>query len=252
MEGQASRRDGATVRPHGRSREHARALEEIVERLLEPERELEPALRTIGAALDVELVKVLDLRADRTALDLTAGIGWAPDAVGHARVGPGDESQAGHTLKTGGPVLVRDLARERRFRGPELLREHGAVSGASVVIGVSPHPLGVLGAHDRRARAFTAAEAGFLEDAADLVAAALALERARRALAVYWRPGAGLAGYPRGMLASIAAARGAAGGLLRDGILLERRRRLPLLAIVSEQAALIRGDTEGSGRTSSS
>ena len=86
---------------------------------------------------------------------LRAGVGWQEGLVGQVTVSAGTNSQAGYALLCKEPVIVNDLRTEERFNGPPLLRDHGVVSGMSVIIGRSDRPFGVLGAHTAKARAFS-------------------------------------------------------------------------------------------------
>ncbi len=114
-------------------------------------------------------------------LDLRAGVGWRDGLVGKAQVGIDQDSQAGYTLMTSEPVLVRDLATETRFSGPLLLRQHSVKSGMSVVIaGSSSRPFGVLGVHSDKSREFTTADVNFLQSAANIISSRWRQERADR------------------------------------------------------------------------
>ena len=73
-----------------------------------------------------------------------------------------------------------DWRTETRFRRPPLLREHDVISGAKVVIHrrdrrSGTEPWGILGAHTRSRRAFTAEDIDFLQAVANTLA--LAIER---------------------------------------------------------------------------
>jgi hypothetical protein len=92
------------------------------------------ATRRLAEALHVEYCKVLELLPAGDALLLKAGMGWKEGYVGQATVGTETDSQAGYTLQSMNPVIVEDLREEERFSGPQLLREHGVVSGLSVII----------------------------------------------------------------------------------------------------------------------
>ena len=81
----------------------------------------------------------------------------------------GTNSQAGYTLLSREPVIVKDLRTEERFCGPPLLRDHGAVSGMSVIIGHSDRPFGVLGAHTATARVFSQDDIHFLQAMANIL-----------------------------------------------------------------------------------
>jgi len=134
---------------------------------------LDAAARTVAETLDVEFSKVLECDPDGETLLLRAGHGWKPGLVGHARVGTGQESQAGYTLASEEPVVVPDLAAEQRFSGPPLLQDHGVVSGISVAIRGRERAYGVLGAHAATRRRFSADETLFLEAVANTLAQAV-------------------------------------------------------------------------------
>ena len=110
-------------------------------------------------------------------------MGWRPGLVGTAVVPGGHDSQAGYTLEAGAPVVVDDLPAESRFHGPALLFEHGVMSGMSVVIAGPRHPYGVLGAHTRRRRRFTADDVHFLQATAHVLATAILRRRDEEELA---------------------------------------------------------------------
>ncbi len=127
----------------------------------------------IADMLGVEYCKVLALEPGGDTLVMRAGIGWNDGLVGVARVGTERESQAGYTLLAREPVIVEDLASDPRFDGPALLRDHGVVSGLSVVIPGDEKSFGVLGAHTRKRRRFTSDEATFLRAVAGVLAIAV-------------------------------------------------------------------------------
>ena len=83
------------------------------------------------------------------------------------------ESQAGHTLLSGEPVIVEDLGTETRFSRPRLLHNHGVVSGMTVIIPGQDRPFGVLGAHTTTRRRFTQDDINFLQAVANVLAAAI-------------------------------------------------------------------------------
>jgi PAS domain S-box-containing protein len=97
-------------------------------------------------------------------------------------VGAGTDSQAGYTLLSTEPVVVEDLRTEPRFSGPPLLRDHGVVSGISVIIPGGDRPFGVLGAHTTRRRTFTTDDSHFLQAIGNLLATAIERKRAEEAL----------------------------------------------------------------------
>jgi PAS domain S-box-containing protein len=140
----------------------------------DPDAVFNQAVSSCAGTLDVELCKVLEMLPGGNELILRAGIGWNDGLVGTARVPTESGSQAGYTLRAGGPVVVEDLAAETRFHGPSLLLDHGVVSGISAVIaGTDGRAFGVLGAHTRRRRRFERADADFLQSVANILASAI-------------------------------------------------------------------------------
>lgn len=139
------------------------------------------AVAVVATTLGVEYCKALEIQPGANALLLRAGVGWKEGLVGCATVDAGLDSQAGYTLISNGPVIVDDLRTESRFTGPPLLREHGVVSGMSVLIGGRERPFGVLGAHTKQRRAFTEVDIQFLQSAANVLAAAFERLQAEQA-----------------------------------------------------------------------
>jgi PAS domain S-box-containing protein len=136
------------------------------------------AVRLVADRLGTEYAKVLELLPGGDEVALVAGVGWDEGLVGTATVDAGTDSQAGYTLATAEPVVVTDLASETRFGGPDLLVDHGVVSGVSVVVGPAADPWGVLGAHTTAPRAFTDNDVTFVQSVANLLAAAIDRRRA--------------------------------------------------------------------------
>ncbi|MCA9738006.1 MAG: PAS domain-containing protein, partial [Gemmatimonadetes bacterium] len=145
---------------------------------------LDQAVRDVQQTLGTDFCKILEVQPGGRQLLLRAGVGWAAGYVGERAVGAGPDSQAGYTLEAGGPVVVEDLAQERRFSGPELLRDHGVVSGVSAAIRDGDNVYGVLGVHTRRPRTFTTEDAHFVAAVAGVVGAAIGRFQTRRRHAI--------------------------------------------------------------------
>jgi PAS domain S-box-containing protein len=142
---------------------------------------MQRACELVANALDVEYAKVLQLLPGGDDLLLKAGVGWEAGVVGHAILGADADTQAGHTLTSGELVVVTDLAKETRFRSPQLLLDHNIVGGMSVAIAGADRgdvPYGVLGIHTTTPRSFSSDDAGFLRTFAIYVTTAII--RARR------------------------------------------------------------------------
>lgn len=139
---------------------------------------LEEAVSLVARGLGVELASALELEGDRFVIRATRG--WPED--GASRPVPLD-SQAGFTLQSADPVVLDDLATERRFTPSPNLVELGVRSGVSVVIPGPDGPYGVLGAHTREPRRFTPDDAHFLQAMANSLGAALRHRRAQAEVA---------------------------------------------------------------------
>jgi PAS domain S-box-containing protein len=144
---------------------------------LEPTELIDEVVNRVGRTLGVEHVSVLERLPEDERLLLRAGTGWREGVVGHATVCADRDSQSGWTLAASDPVVLEDLRTDAPFQGAHLLREHGVVSGLSVVIRGSKGPWGVLGVHTRSQRRFSDDEANFLRAAANTLA--MAIERGR-------------------------------------------------------------------------
>ncbi|MGH7544673.1 MAG: ATP-binding protein, partial [Gemmatimonadota bacterium] len=130
------------------------------------------AASLVTETLHVGYCSVLELLSGGS-LRLRAGVGWREGRVGHETVGAGADSQAGYTLQLDEPVIVEDLRAETRFRRTDLMRDHGIVSGVTLVIPSKRRAFGILGAHSDRARAFTQDDIHFLQAVAHILGTAI-------------------------------------------------------------------------------
>jgi PAS domain S-box-containing protein len=140
------------------------------------------AVTLIVRNLAVEFCEVLEMLPDGTALLLRAGVGWKKGSVGNTKVGVGTNSQAGYSLLSNEAVIAEDLGAETRFSGSALLREHGVVSGVSIVIAGKNRPFGVIGAHTAKRRSFTKEDIHFIQSIANVLAPAIERKRGEEAL----------------------------------------------------------------------
>ena len=140
----------------------------------------EQATEGVSRGLGTEYSKVLEYRPAHEDVLLRAGVGWREGLVGEATVGIGDDSQAGHTLRSEEPIVVTDLRTEERFCGPPLLTDHGVVSGVSVIVGSPDDPWGVLGTHTTERTVFTNEDVNFVQSVANVLATAIERTESRR------------------------------------------------------------------------
>jgi PAS domain S-box-containing protein len=131
---------------------------------------LNEAVALVARTLEVDLVAIAEPLPDAPALLIRAGIGWKTGVVGHATEPAGAASQSGYALQRGEAVVAEDLAAERRFTSSPVVRDHDAISAASVAIGRRQEPFGVLGALATSRRAFSHLDVGFLRAVANVLA----------------------------------------------------------------------------------
>jgi two-component sensor histidine kinase len=144
---------------------------------------LQEATELVSDAIDVELVKVLELLPGGQDLLVRAGVNWRPGVVGHATIPAQGGSAAGHALRTDRPVISEDINTENRFSIPELLREHRVKSTVNVVIRGDNQPFGVLEVDSRKPRRFGHDDIDFLQNYANLLAVAIDRVNTQRDLA---------------------------------------------------------------------
>jgi two-component sensor histidine kinase len=144
---------------------------------------LQEATRLVSEGINVDLVKVLQLLPDGQNLLVRAGVNWHPGVVGHATIPAHGGSAAGHALRTNEPVISEDVSAETRFNIPKLLIDHDVKSTVNVVIRGDDGPFGVLEVDSRRHRKFEQDDIAFLQNYANLLAAAIHRADTQRDLA---------------------------------------------------------------------
>ncbi|HEY9175072.1 MAG TPA: ATP-binding protein [Verrucomicrobiae bacterium] len=143
---------------------------------------LEHVALFVAETLEVEFSSVLELTPDGQWLRLQAGHGWKSGRVGELVEAVVPDTHSSHILSKGEPVVVANLRTEQRFRISDLLREHGAVSSASVAITLRAGCYGILGAHSAKPHVFTEDQVHFLLAVATLLTVAIERKRAEAEL----------------------------------------------------------------------
>ena len=134
---------------------------------------LQEAAKLVSEAIGIELVKVIELLPDQDTMLVRAGVNWNPGVVGHATFGAHRDSPAGYALQENKPVISPDTDREDRFEIPQLLLDHGVTSMVNVVIRGERAAWGVLEVDSRQRRDFNEDDLSFLQNYANLLAAAI-------------------------------------------------------------------------------
>lgn len=207
------------------------------------------AVTMVADTLYVQYCELLEWLPEKNALVLRDGIGWKEGMIGHAHIKVGEDSQAGYTLRKGGPVIVEDLAHETRFHPPAFLLEHNVISGITVIIHGKDEPYGVLGAHVSEARHFTSDEINFLQGIANALAMAIdnrrmleteakARQRAEEDKEQSLRALAIISHELRTPLTSI---KGFAGTLLADDVVWDAEQQRDFIETINEEANKLSG-----------
>jgi diguanylate cyclase (GGDEF)-like protein len=138
------------------------------------------AVKTATETLGVEVGRVLELDEAGERLTVVAAVGAPLGFVSGSQAMPlslAESESAGHTLRTGEPTIVEDMASETRFKPSATLLKLGVVSSLSVPIEGHDQPFGVLNVNVLEPRAFTEDEVEFLTAVATLII--IAVERDR-------------------------------------------------------------------------
>lgn len=138
---------------------------------------LDEACRTASSGLSCHFAKILEYEREESAFLMRAGIGWQPGLVGHARLGSDLESPAGFAFRTGQPVISNHLAKETRFRTPDLLVKHGIHRAVNVLIHVNDWHYGVLEVDSPDRSEFTPRDVAFLQSLAATLANSIAKQQ---------------------------------------------------------------------------
>jgi two-component sensor histidine kinase len=141
---------------------------------------LHEACVLLSEGLDVRLAKVLELLPDGREVLVRAGVNWRPGVVGTLKLGADSESPAGYALATEEAVFSPDTSAETRFEIPPVLVEHDVKSMVNVIIAGEHGPFGVLEVDATRPVAFDHDDIAFLENCANLLAAAIDRHRAHK------------------------------------------------------------------------
>jgi hypothetical protein len=134
------------------------------------------ATRAVVEILEVEFAEVFELKSDGVGLQRRASLGRAGAA--EADEAADENAQAIYTLAASEAVLVEDYSREERFTPSPW--QAAAKCGATIVIEGGDQAYGVLGAYTGGDRPFSVDSIQFLQAVANVLAAAIARQRAQR------------------------------------------------------------------------
>jgi PAS domain S-box-containing protein len=139
------------------------------------------ATSLVHRTLRVAYATVMELRTDRELLIGRAGTGWEPELVRTIVAETGPDSQAGRALLANAPVIVTDFDAEGSLHS-SFAERFGSRSGVIAAIHGHDKVFGVLTAHDRHERQYSAEEANFLQSIANILGLAINQDQTEREL----------------------------------------------------------------------
>lgn len=143
------------------------------------EEALNEVFTLLADTLEVAYCQVLELLPDQQILRPRAMAGFNLNASKpeQAAANTQPDTWAGYTLRAQAPVIVENLATEKRFRAEGLLLKHGVASGVNLLIPGREQPFGILGIYAPQRRNFRH-DLHFLQAVATLLAARVERQRA--------------------------------------------------------------------------
>jgi diguanylate cyclase (GGDEF)-like protein/PAS domain S-box-containing protein len=143
---------------------------------------LDRAAELVAGTLKVEYSNVLQLQPDAQTLLYKSAIGWPREWIGRRLVSIGRGTRLGHILSQGEALIIEDYTAESEFEQTPLLA-FGVRSGVQVPIFGTKGAFGVICAHTREMRRFTAEDVSFLRNVANILAIAIERKNAEDKLA---------------------------------------------------------------------
>jgi PAS domain S-box-containing protein len=140
------------------------------------------AVGLVARTLHVEFAGVAEMAPGGEEIVFRAGFGWREGFVGRRIGREGRDSLMGYTLRCREPVIVEDMATDRRFRASAGARDHGVVSALSVMVESRDEPFGTLAALSTRRRTFSPSDVSFVQAVANVLGSAVERSRAQARL----------------------------------------------------------------------
>jgi diguanylate cyclase (GGDEF)-like protein/PAS domain S-box-containing protein len=132
------------------------------------------AIAVVGEVLRADFAGICELSDDESSFTMRSGVGF-PEGLVRNLTFPADwsGSQAGFTMLSKEPVVMRDAGEEQRFEISDHFRDLRVTSGLSVIVQGRGRPYGVLGVHSLQRRDFSEGDITFLQSVANVLANAI-------------------------------------------------------------------------------
>jgi PAS domain S-box-containing protein len=161
-----------TLRHHAGERRQQALLAELGKRALSSESItdlMEWVVRDIARALEVNRCGILELLPKSEALP-RASFGWGAVCPSDHALPLAHYGLAAYALQADQPVVINDMANERRFGGVEILQDREIESGVILIIPGIARPYGLLSVYSAQRRSYTRADIAFLQSVTTMLA----------------------------------------------------------------------------------
>lgn len=139
---------------------------------------LQQAVRQVAHVLDIDCCGIFGLDDEANQLKMVAGIGWEPGIVGNLILPNSIHTEVGYSLSQKNPLIVSNLANEKRFEPSSLAVDHNMKSLLSCVINHREPPFGFLGIYSKSEQCFSDDDANFITAICNLLSTALKAKEA--------------------------------------------------------------------------
>lgn len=143
---------------------------------------LDNVVRSIAHTLNADFCQLFEILPDGKRMRLQSGFGLKKGILRKAVLSAEDNSLLDYTFRSRKPIIIKDLANDRRFRKSSIFVDQGVVSGINVLIPGTNGPYGVLSIFTKTRRDFSKHDAVFLQTIANVIAAAIERYESRQAL----------------------------------------------------------------------
>lgn len=139
-------------------------------------------VRTLAHTLNADFCQLFEILPDGQRMRLKSGFGLQKSMVRKAIFSAEENSLLSYTLLARKPIIIKDFAKDRRFRESPIFVDLGVVSGINVLIPGTNGPYGVLSIFTKEHRDFSRHDVVFLQTVANVIAAAIERYESRQAL----------------------------------------------------------------------
>ena len=146
---------------------------------------LDEAVTIVASTLELEICSVFEHLPARKELVIRASLDLSPQERGGKATPDSPKHIAGHVVRSGEPLIIKDFRKEERVKTIPWLKAAGAVSGLTVPVGENSSAVpryGILNVYTRKPREFTGDDMYFVQAVANILATSISRQRGEDAL----------------------------------------------------------------------